>query len=94
MIFLDNEYEEMACEAIKNYLNKDLKNEVILKKYKVAVYRLINKSKILIQREDETLGVKSLKEGDSSITYDEKVNPFVIDSEIMGLLPAPYVRMY
>ena len=90
----EKEYEEMACEAIRNYLNKDIKNEVILKKYKFAVLRMISKARIFIQREFETLGVKSLKEGDSSITYDDISNPFIIDSEIMSLLPAPYVRMY
>lgn len=88
------DYEEMACEAIRNYLNKDIKNEIILSKYKFAVLRIIAKAKILIEKESDSLGVKSIKEGDSSLTFDEATVPFLIDSEIQMLLPAPYVRMY
>ena len=90
----EKDYEEMACEAIRNYLNKDLKNEVILKKYKFAVLRMISKSKKLIEKEAESIGIKSVKEGDSSLTFNDVVAPFLIDSEIMTLLPTPYVRMY
>lgn len=90
----EKDYEEMACEAIRNYLNKDLKNEVILKKYRLAVLRIIIKSKNLIEKEVESLGIKSIKEGDSSLTFNEVAAPFSIDSEIMALLPTPYVRMY
>ena len=90
----EKEYEEMACEAIRNYLNKDIKNEVILKKYKFAVLRIISKAKILIGKEIDSLGVKSIKEGDSSLTFNEVTTPFSIDAEIKTLLPLPYVRMY
>lgn len=90
----EEQYKEVACEIIRNYLNIDLPDEIILKKYKVAVFRLISKAKILIERESESVGVKSIKEGDSSITYADNVTPFLIDSEIKVLLPSPYVRMY
>lgn len=90
----EEQYKEVSCEVIRNYLNINLPDEIILKKYKVAVFRLISKAKILIERESESVGVKSIKEGDSSITYDDNAIPFLIDSEIKVLLPTPYVRMY
>lgn len=90
----EQDYEGIACEAIRNYLNKDIKNEIILSRYKFAVLRIIAKAKILIEKETDSLGVKSIKEGDSSLTFNETSAPFLIDSEIQALLPAPYVRMH
>jgi hypothetical protein len=43
---------------------------------------------------NNTNSVKSIKEGDTTINFGDGADTFVVDSEIMALLPSPYVKMY
>lgn len=92
MVLSEQDYEEMAVQAIRVYLNKDFTDDYIKKNFKFAILRLISKAKQL--DDNGSLGIKSIKEGDSSITYDNDAMAFQIDSDIKALLPTPYIRMY
>ena len=92
MNFTDTEYEEIACLAIKKYLNKNLTNDYIKKNYGVVVKRMVYKAKD--SEESKPTGIKSITEGDTSITYDNTIDNLIVDNEIRALLPQPYVKMY
>ncbi|WP_242960821.1 hypothetical protein [Clostridium peptidivorans] len=92
MDFTDQEYEEMAVQVIRTYLNKDFSDDYIRKNFKFAMYRMINKAKQL--EGSKPTGVKSITEGDVSMTFENASDAFVIDDEIKALLPSPYIRMY
>ncbi|MEW9093948.1 MAG: hypothetical protein AB2417_02600 [Clostridiaceae bacterium] len=92
MDFTDQEYEEIACIAIRNYLNKEHTNDYIKSNYGLAVKRMIYKAKEF--REARPIGVRSIVEGDTSINFDNTIDNLVIDNEIKALLPQPYVKMH
>lgn len=84
--------QRKAILVIKNYLNKDLTDDYILNNYDLAVDQLINNAAKL--ENIKTPGVKSMSEGNQSITYESNVNPWVITDDVKALLPNPYVRMW
>ncbi|MCY6958862.1 hypothetical protein [Clostridium brassicae] len=90
--FTDEEYEEIACTSIRNYLNKDMSNDYIKKNYGLAVKRMICKAKET--QEAKPTGIKSIVEGDTSISYDDTIDNLIVDCEIKALLPQPYIKMY
>lgn len=92
MDFTDQEYEEIVCTAIRNYLNKELTNDYIKKSYGLAVKRMICKAKEF--EEARPTGVRSITEGDTSISYDNAMDSLTVDNEIKVLLPQPYIKMY
>lgn len=92
MVFTDQDYEEMAIIAIRKYLNKDFSDDYIRTNFKFAMNRMINKTKQI--EANNSVGIKSIKEGDSSTTFDNAVNAFEVDEEIKALLPLPYMKMY
>lgn len=92
MDFTDQEYEEMAIQVIRTYLNKDFSDDYIRKIFKFAMYRMINKAKQL--ETSKPVGIKSITEGDVSMSFENTSNVFVIDDEIKALLPPPYIKMY
>lgn len=91
LIFTNEEYEEMAVESIRTYLNKNFTDDYIRKRFKFAIKKMIIKSKNI---EDNPTGVKSISEGDIKITYADTNFGIMIDDEIKGLLPSPYVKMF
>jgi phage gp16-like protein len=90
MTYTDEEYEEMAILAIIKYLNKDFTYDEIRSKYSLAMKRMIDKATEYTMAN----GVKSIQEGDTTVNLGTYVNKFVVDTEIMALLPTPYVKMY
>lgn len=92
MEFTDQEYEEIAIQAIKNYLNKCFSNEYIKSNFSLAIKRMIYKAKQFDN--SKPMGVKAITEGDTSVSFDNVVDTLVVDSEIKALLPTPYVKMY
>ncbi|EJE7236797.1 hypothetical protein M5L40_003835 [Clostridium botulinum] len=84
--------QRKAILVIKNYLNKDLTDDYILTNYDLAVEQLINNAAKL--ENIKTPGVKSMSEGNQSITYESNVNPWFITEDVKVLLPTPYIRMW
>lgn len=92
MDFTDQEYEEIAIQTIKNYLNRSFSNEYIKINFSLAIKRMINKAKQFNNAKPN--GVKSITEGDTSISFDSAIDTLVVDNEIKLLLPTPYIKMY
>lgn len=85
----DEEYEQMAIQAIKEYKNKNFTDDEIRQKYSLAIKLIIEniKSASTIDR-----NLKSETQGARSKTYKDDI--VVIDSNIKLLLGNSYVRMY
>ncbi|MHB8034909.1 hypothetical protein CF069_13410 [Clostridium botulinum] len=83
--------QRKAILVIRNYLNKDLEDNYILTKYDLAVEQLINNAAKL---ENITPGVKSMSEGNQSISFENGTGAWSVTDDIKALLPTPYVRMW
>ena len=89
---LDEKNEAKAILVIKNYLNRNLSDEYIKKNYVLAIDQLIeNANKI---NSAKLVGVKSMSEGNQSISFDSNVEAWSITEDVKFLLPVPYVRMW
>lgn len=89
---LDEKNEAKAILVIKNYLNRNLSDEYIKKNYALAIDQLIeNANKI---NSTKSVGVKSMSEGNQSISFDSNVEAWSITEDVKFLLPVPYVRMW
>lgn len=84
--------QRKAILVIRNYINKDLTDDYILTNYDLAVDQLINNATKL--GSVKTPGVKSMSEGNQSITFESGVESWTITPDIKALLPNPYVRMW
>lgn len=84
--------QRKAILVIKNYLNKDLTDEFILTNYDLAVDQLIQNAAKLESL--KPTGVKSMSEGNQSISFDTGAEAWTITEDIKMLLPTPYVRMW
>lgn len=92
LTFTDEELEGMAIQSIRTYLNKNLSDDYIKTNYKYALKRMLYKAN---EAEVTSVsGVKSIKEGDTTVNFGDRANTFIVDSEITALLPPPYVKMY
>lgn len=91
---LDNKLKRLinrSCIRISNYLNTKLKTIDIINNYPDAVIELTCNTYNISQ--SESSGVKSIKEGDVSITYsDDKDIAFT--KSVKDLLPLPFVGMW
>lgn len=84
--------EAKAILVIRNYLNRNLSDEYIKKNYALAIEQLIeNANKI---NSAKLVGVKSMSEGNQSISFDSNVEAWSVTEDVKFLLPVPYVRMY
>ncbi|AUN03412.1 hypothetical protein RSJ19_10960 [Clostridium botulinum] len=83
--------QRKAVLVIRNYLNKDLEDNYILENYDLAVEQLINNAAKL---ENITPGVKSMSEGNQSISFENGVGAWSATEDVKALLPTPYVRMW
>lgn len=92
MTFTDEEYEQMAVIAIKNYLNKDFADDYIKQKFGLAIKRLAQNSKNL--DEIKTVGISSISENSTSISFSINLEAGTITDDIKSLLPKPYIRMW
>lgn len=89
---LDEKNEAKAIVVIRNYLNKNLSDQYIKKNYVLAIDQLIeNANKI---NSAKLVGVKSMSEGNQSISFDSNIEAWSITADVKSLLPAPYIRMY
>ncbi|AGX43958.1 hypothetical protein [Clostridium saccharobutylicum] len=87
--FTDEDYDQMAIQAIKEYKNKDFTDDEIRNKYPLAIKLIIEniKQSLTIDR-----NIKSETQGPRSRTYKDDV--VLIDGTVRVLLGAPYIRMY
>ncbi|WP_195251856.1 hypothetical protein [Romboutsia sp. 1001713B170207_170306_H8] len=89
---LEEKNEAKAILVIRNYLNKNLSDEYIKKNYTLAIEQLIeNANKI---NSSKLVGVKSMSEGNQSVSFDSNIEAWSITADVKALLPTPYVRMY
>ncbi len=89
---LDEKNEAKAIVVIRNYLNKNLSDQYIKENYVLAIDQLIeNANKI---NSAKLVGVKSMSEGNQSISFDSNIEAWSITADVKSLLPAPYIRMY
>ena len=89
---LEEKNEAKAVLVIKNYLNRNLSDKYIRENYALAIDQLIeNASKI---NSTKLVGVKSMSEGNQSITFDSNIEAWSITADVKALLPIPYVRMW
>lgn len=89
---LDEKNEAKAIVVIRNYLNKNLSDQYIKENYALAIDQLIeNANKI---NSAKLVGVKSMSEGNQSISFDSNIEAWSITADVKSLLPTPYIRMY
>lgn len=88
---LDEKNEAKAIVVIRNYLNKNLSDQYIKENYVLAIDQLIeNANKI---NSAKLVGVKSMSEGNQSISFDSNIEAWSITADVKSLLPIPYIRM-
>lgn len=89
---LEEKNEAKAILVIRNYLNRNLSDEYIKKNYALAIDQLIeNTNKI---NSIKSVGVKSMSEGNQSISFDSNIEAWSITADVKALLPTPFVRMW
>jgi len=84
--------QRKAILVITNYLNKDLEDDYIMQNYDLAVEQLINNAAKL--ENIKTPGIKSMSEGNQSISFESGAGAWSITEDVKALLPTPYVRMW
>lgn len=89
---LDEKNEAKAIIVIRNYLNKNLSDQYIKRNYALAIDQLIeNANKI---NSAKLIGVKSMSEGNQSISFESNIEAWAITEDVKSLLPMQYIRMY
>ncbi|CAM2828461.1 hypothetical protein HAHI6034_05015 [Hathewaya histolytica] len=84
--------QRKAINLIRNYLNKDFTDEYILENFDLAIEQLIDNAKNISNK--KTTGVKSMSEGNQSITFESGAEAWTITEDIKLLLPTPYARLF
>lgn len=88
---LEEKNEAKAILVIRNYLNKDLSDNYISKNYELAIDQLIENANII--NSTKLVGVKSMSEGNQSISFDSNIEAWSITADVKALLPTPFIRM-
>lgn len=89
---LEEKNEAKAIIVIRNYLNRNLSDEYIKKNYTLAIDQLIeNANKI---NSAKLVGVKSMSEGNQSVSFDSNIEAWSITADVKALLPTPFIRMW
>lgn len=81
--------QKKAIAVIKNYLNVDWEDSYILSEYDFVVDQLIQNSKIA-----KASDIKSISEGNQSISYKDNSGPWAITDDIKAMLPKPYIKLF
>lgn len=81
--------EKKAVSVIRNYLNVDWEDNHILSEYDFVVDQLIANSKTL-----KSADIKSMSEGNQSITYKDNSGAWTITDDIKAMLPKPYIKLF
>ena len=93
----DEVKENIAVNAVRNYLNCDFTDEEIIDKYGYVI-ELIKAKDIekIISNVNSRIGISSKTEGSRSISYNNSTNvtDYLVDDVIKGLLPRPFIRLY
>lgn len=89
----DVEYEEMAIEVIRNYINKDFSNLYIKNKFGMAIKRLVANAKSFDSAK-LVPGISQITQESQSISFKSGAEAWTITDDIKLLLPVPYVKMY
>lgn len=89
---IEEKNQAKAILVIRNYLNKNLSDDYILKNYSLAIDQLIENA-IKLQN-IKTPGVKSKSEGNQSMNFEDGAEAWTISADVKVLLPTPYVRMW
>ncbi|MGL5149053.1 MAG: hypothetical protein ACRC7N_00565 [Clostridium sp.] len=82
-----------AIIAIRNYLNKDFSDDIILNNFSLAVDQLIENS-LKIEDAKPIAGVSQITQGSQSMSFKSGTEAWTITDDIKLLLPTPYVRMW
>lgn len=89
---LEEKNEAKAILVIRNYLNRNFNDEYIKKNYGLAIDQLIeNANKI---NDTKPVGVKSMSEGNQSISFNSNIEAWSMTADVKALLPTPFVRMW
>ena len=83
MAFTDMELMEMAVLAVFNYFDGEYTKEYIEENFKLALKVLIDNSKSV----GKLVGVSSISENGTSITYKSEYEKFSMTSDVLALLP-------
>lgn len=93
----DEVKENIAVNAVRNYLNCDFTDEEIIDKYGYVI-ELIKAKDIekIISNVNSRIGISSKTEGSRSISYNNSTNitDYLVDDVIKNLLPRPFIRLY
>ncbi len=81
--------EKKAIAVIRNYLNVEWEDGYILSKYDFVVDQLIQNSKT-----SKSADIKSISEGNQSISYKDNSGPWTITDDIKTMLPKPYIKLF
>ena len=81
--------EKKAIAVIKSYLNVDWEDTYILSQYDFVVDQLISNSKT-----SKSADIKSISEGNQSITYKDNSGAWTITDDIKAMLPKPYIKLF
>lgn len=87
----EEELEQVAIIAIRNYLNKEFTDLEIKTNYPLAIKRLIINAKNL---ESKTVGILNVSESSTSISYKDGIEFGVISADVKALLPRPYIKLW
>lgn len=88
---LEEKNEARAIIVIRNYLNRNLSDEHIRKNYTLAIDQLIENANKL--NSTKSVGIKSMSEGNQSISFDSNIEAWSMTADVKALLPTPYIRM-
>lgn len=83
------DYEMMAVEAIKNYLNSNLSDKEIRAKYFLAM-QVVSKNIENVCRRDRS--ITSMTESSRNVSFNN--NYSIIDDTVKMLLPKPCIKLY
>jgi hypothetical protein len=88
---------KMIIQCIRNYKNKDFTDDEIKDKYSLAIdYMMKNFDSLFENSISNSGGIKSITEGNRSITYSDTNTNTIIqgDGVLISLLGRPYMRCY
>lgn len=81
--------QRKAIAIIRNYLNVDWEDTYILSQYDFVIDQLIANSKT-----SKSADIKSISEGNQSITYKDSSGAWTITNDIKTMLPKPYIKLF
>lgn len=81
--YTDTELNEMAVLAIFNYYDGEYAKEYIQENFALAIKVLINN----VTSIEKPVGVSSISENGTSITYRSDYEKFSLTSDVLALLP-------